>query len=391
MRAAHSGIWQGFLVHLDRLRSPLGAALLGAAAVLVIGLWALRRRRARAPAESGRAGAPAPRSNAGHALRTGLLRRPGPGSPRPRVGGPRSLLHRRRPLDLVQVLAPYRLVPRPTPQEDDGTWAVITVPALKRLSVALEGLAERAGLGARLGLLLDRAGARTRPGELLSVWLVGAALLMALGWVLAGLVGTLIVLVLVAVVPPAGLQVAADRRARLFANQLPDVLKLTASSLRAGFSLLQGLEAVTRQLREPSAGELQRALTEARLGRPVEEALEAAAARIRNRDFTESVAAVRIQQEAGGNLASLFDTLATTMVQRLRLRREVRALTAEGRLSAYILGVMPLALGVLIFTVNRGYILELFHSLPGKAMLVGGLVLQVVGFIWMYRIVKIDT
>jgi tight adherence protein B len=208
---------------------------------------------------------------------------------------------------------------------------------------------------------------------------------------LAGLLGIFIALVVACLIPPAALQAAVDRRAKLFASQLPDVLKLTASSLRAGFSLLQGLEAVTKQLREPSAGELQRVLAEARLGRPVEDALEDAAARIRNRDFSESVAAVRIQQEAGGNLAGLFDTLADTMVQRLRLRREVRSLTAEGRLSAYILGLLPIVLGIFIFSINRSYMKVLFQSDVGKALLVGGLLLQIVGFYWMYRTVDIET
>jgi tight adherence protein B len=182
-----------------------------------------------------------------------------------------------------------------------------------------------------------------------------------------------------------------DHRAKLFASQLPDVLKLTSSSLRAGFSLLQGLDSVIRQMQEPSKGELQRVLAEARLGRPLEDALEAAAARIRNRDFSESVIAVRIQQESGGNLAALFDTLADTMVQRVRMRREVRTLTAEGRLSAYILGIMPLALGLFIFSVNRKYMMVLFHTFGGKVLLVIGMVLEIVGFYWMYRTVKIDT
>jgi tight adherence protein B len=205
------------------------------------------------------------------------------------------------------------------------------------------------------------------------------------------MVGLTLVLVLVLVVPPAALQTFVDRRSRLFATQLPDVLKLTASSLRAGFSLVQGLDSVTRQVREPSRGELQRVLAEARLGRPVDEALEDAAGRIQNRDFTESVVAVRIQQETGGNLAALFDTLAETMVQRLQMRREVRTLTAEGRLSAYVLGLMPLAMGIFIFTADRSYELVLFHSTGGKFMLVGGLVLMVLGFYWMYRIVKIEV
>ncbi len=189
----------------------------------------------------------------------------------------------------------------------------------------------------------------------------------------------------------AVLNILVDRRSRLFGAQLPDVLKLASSSLRAGFSLLQGLESVTKQVREPSKAELQRVLAEARLGRPLEDALEAAAQRIQNRDFTESVVAVRIQQESGGNLAVLFDTLAETMVQRVRMRREVRTLTAEGRLSAYILGIMPLALAIFIFVVDRSYMMVLFHTFPGKVMLVTGIVLEVVGFFWMWRTVKIDA
>ncbi|HUC14030.1 MAG TPA: type II secretion system F family protein, partial [Acidimicrobiales bacterium] len=93
----------------------------------------------------------------------------------------------------------------------------------------------------------------------------------------------------------------------------------------------------------------------------------------------------------GGNLAALFDILAETMVHRLQMRREVRTLTAEGRLSAYVLGILPLALGVFIFFANRPYELVLFHSTAGNYLLVGGLVLLVAGFYWMYRIVKIET
>ncbi len=379
-------------VHLERLRSPLGAALLGAAAVLIVTLWVARRRRLRQLVA-----AREHRSGPAHRLGTkALLRRENPvpaWSPGPALArNPWVRLRRRRQPDLASVLAPYRLAPLPPrsgPEED--AWTLLTLPWLKRLSLWLENMAGRTGLREPLGTLLERAGTTVRVGELLSIWLLGGAVLIALGWALAGLVGSLLVLVLVLVLPLAGLQGTADHRARLFAAQLPDVLKLTASSLRAGFSLLQGLDAVTRQLHDPSAGELQRVLAEARLGQPVEDALESAASRIRNRDFSESVAAVRIQQEAGGNLASLFDTLAETMVQRLRLRREVRTLTAEGRLSAYILGAMPLLLGLFIFAVNRPYMLELFHSFGGKVMLVGGLVLQLIGFYWMYRIVKIET
>ena len=295
----------------------------------------------------------------------------------------------RRP-SLAAVLEPYRMtsvggqtVPGPPP--------IITVQWLQRVAAGLQASLGLTRLGRWLDNMLDRAGSRLRVGELVTIWGIAGLIFLALGWLLASLVGLLLVGIIVVVVPLAVLQTFVDRRSRLFASQLPDVLKLTASSLRAGFSLMQGLDSVARQVREPSRGELNRVLAEARLGRRVDEALEDAAARIRNPDFSESVVAVRIQQETGGNLASLFDTLAETMVQRLQLRRQVRALTAEGRLSAYILGIMPLALGVFIFVVDRPYELILFHSTPGKFMLVGGLVLAVVGFYWMYRTVKVEV
>lgn len=291
---------------------------------------------------------------------------------------------------LASVLEPYRMVAGGT-EAAVGASPVITVPLLQRLAARVQAPLGVTRLGHWLDTTLERAGSPLRIGELITIWAMGGLIFLALGWLLAGLVGLVIVLVLVLGVPLATLQIFVERRSRLFASQLPDVLKLTASSLRAGFSLVQGLDSVTRQVREPSRGELQRVLAEARLGRPVDEALEGAAARIGNRDFTESVVAVRIQQETGGNLAGLFDTLADTMVQRLQMRREVRTLTAEGRLSAYILGVMPLLLGIFIFVVNRPYELVLFHSAGGKIMLVVGLVLLVAGFYWMYRVVKIET
>lgn len=300
------------------------------------------------------------------------------------------LVSRYRRPDLASVLEPYRLTSG-TGELVGGPQPVLTVPLLRRAAAKLQAPLSDTRMGRWFDTMLERAGSSLRVGELFTIWVIGGLILLALGALLAGLVGFLVVLILVIVVPLATLQGFVDHRSSLFGSQLPDVLKLTASSLRAGFSLLQGLDSVTRQVREPSKSELQRVLAEARLGRPVDDALEAAAARIRNRDFTESVIAVRIQQETGGNLAALFDTLAETMVQRVRMRREVRSLTAEGRLSAYILGALPLLLGVFIFFVNRSYEMVLFHTFAGKVMVVGALLLQIVGFYWMYRTVKIEV
>jgi tight adherence protein B len=298
----------------------------------------------------------------------------------------------RRPRQLAAMLGAYHLSPAPPHSGDPKarSQTLLTVPLLAALASRLGALADRLGAGERLRRALERAGARFKAADALTAWLLGTIMLGGLGWAVAGPVGAAGVLALAVAAPLMALQVCTDRRARLFAEQLPDVLKLTASSLRAGFSLLQGLEAVTRQLQEPCASEMQRVLSEARLGRPVEDALEAAAARIANPDFSESVAAVRVQQEAGGNLASLFDTLAGTMLERLRLRREVRSLTAEARLSAYVLGAMPIALAAFLFAVDRPYILELFKTKPGEAAVLVAFALQLIGFFWMYRTVKVD-
>jgi len=299
----------------------------------------------------------------------------------------------RRSQRLAALLHPYQLSAETgagTGQEAKRP-TLLTIRQLQALAEHLDALAERLHVRSRLSNALERAGAPVKVGEVITTWLLGTVILAGFGWALAGPAGGGIVVLLALAVPLAALQAATEHRAKLFAEQLPDVLRLTASSLRAGFSLLQGLEAVTKQLQEPCAGEFQRVLTEARLGRPVEEALEAAAARIANADFSESVAAVRIQQEAGGNLAALFDTLAGTMLRRLRLRREIRTLTAEVRLSAYLLGAMPLLLAIFLFVVDRPYIAELFRTKPGQVAVLVAVVLQLLGFFWMYRTIKIET
>jgi tight adherence protein B len=182
----------------------------------------------------------------------------------------------------------------------------------------------------------------------------------------------------------------AKRRRSKFATQLPDMLQLLAGSLRAGYSLMQGVDAVALEVSDPMGQELRRVLAEARLGRALEDALDEAAERMGSADFSWAVMAVGIQREVGGNLAELLDTVADTMIQRERLRREVRSLTAEGRVSAIILGILPVGLGIMMYAVNREYIEKLFNTGVGQAMLGGSVALAVAGFYWMQKIVDIE-
>jgi tight adherence protein B len=171
---------------------------------------------------------------------------------------------------------------------------------------------------------------------------------------------------------------------------LPDTLQLLSSTLRAGYSMMQGVEAVSQEVSEPMGKELRRVVTEARLGRPLEESLEGVSERMGSADFAWAVMAIRIQREVGGNLSELLLTVAETMTQRERLRRDIRALTAEGRMSAYVLGGLPLGLGLVLYVLNPEYIGTLFDRTMGQVMLAAGLVMMLVGFAWMSKIIKIE-
>ncbi len=133
-------------------------------------------------------------------------------------------------------------------------------------------------------------------------------------------------------------QRAQQARADKLREQLPDVLTIMASSLRAGHRFLQSLDTVAKEITQPAASEFQRVVAEIRLGRPAEDALEALAERVGSPDFKWAVLAVNIQREVGGNLAEILDTVADTLRERAMLRRQIKVLTAEGRLSAWVLG-----------------------------------------------------
>jgi tight adherence protein B len=161
--------------------------------------------------------------------------------------------------------------------------------------------------------------------------------------------------------------------------------------MRAGFSLIQGVGAVAQEAAEPMAGQLQRAFHENRLGRPVEDALEDVATRMQSADLAWVVLAIRIQREVGGNLAELLDTVADTIAQRERVRREISALTAEGRLSAGILGFLPIGLALIILLMNPGYLDPLVSEPAGIAMVCAAILMNIVGFIWLRNVLDIEV
>ena len=267
-----------------------------------------------------------------------------------------------------------------------------TVPILRRAVDLTGDLAEKRGLLEKLERDLERANLPLRAAEAIFFGVAGSLVLGVLALLLTRNVMVALMVVLVGIaVPKAMLSLKVRKRQKAFEAQLPDMLALMAGTLRAGYSIGQGFEAVSKEMDDPMGRELRRVVTENRLGRPLDEALESVADRMGSDDFAWAVMAIRIQREVGGNLAELLLTVANTMTQRERLRRDVATLTAEGRMSAIVLGILPPALGAVMFVMNPEYISKLFQPGMGYVLLGAGVVAMLIGFAWMKKIITIEV
>ena len=282
---------------------------------------------------------------------------------------------------------------RPVPQQ---TASAVGKPGSGWIPESVSSFGDRfakaQGFGEKLDAQLEAAGVSLRSGEFV-VATVGAAILggvlgaaLLQNPLLAGVIG-----LLSAAAPTVLLRMSLGRRGDKMREQLPDVLTIMASSLRAGHSFLQALDTVAREISAPADVEFQRLVAEIRLGRPPEDALESLADRVGSADFRWAVLAVNIQREVGGNLAEILDNVADTLRERAMMRRQIKVLTAEGRLSAWVLAILPFAIALYMFAVNPEYISLLFTKQVGLIMLGTGGVLLVLGILWMRKIVDIDV
>lgn len=271
----------------------------------------------------------------------------------------------------------------------------------KGVSTPIAGLAERmtqvadkaiAKQGRTKGInaSLERAGINLRPGEfVVLVFALGLAFsavaVLKFGLAIGapvGIFGTLI----------GGkifLSQKIKKRANAFGEQLSDTLQLLSSSLRAGQSMMQALDSVSKEGDPPASEEFRRVIVEARLGRDVVEAMKAMADRVQSEDFGWVVPAIEINREVGGDLAEVLDTVAKTIRDRADLRRQVKTLSAEGRFSAFVLLGLPVAITGIIRTSNPEYISALGHG-RGLYLAGGGVALMVIGAVWLMKLCKIE-
>ena len=261
------------------------------------------------------------------------------------------------------------------------------------IGVAQRALEGNKGLEASLGARLEAAGLQFKPAEwlLMHLGIAFATGLLVLLVTSGGILPAAIGLVSGILLPWAYLGIKRSRRVKAFKGQLADTLQLMSGSLSAGLSLAQSVDTVVREGSDPVSSEFRRALVEARLGVDIEDALEAIGERMQSQDFHWVVMAIRIQREVGGNLAELLNTVAETIREREYLHRQVQALSAEGRLSVWILGGLPPGFLLYLFIANPTYLEPMISTPLGWGLLGVMGVLITVGILWMKKLVKVDV
>ena len=180
----------------------------------------------------------------------------------------------------------------------------------------------------------------------------------------------------------------SKKRLNAFDEQLPDLLMAVAASLKAGHSFKQGIQTLVEEAQDPSKKEFQRVLAEASLGRPIEASMSDMAERLGSKNFSFIVTAVTIQNQVGGSLAGLFDMVADTVRQRQQFSRKIRALTAMGRASAYVLIALPIFLAMLLTAINHKYMSPLYFTSAGHMLIIVGLVAMTIGSFILRKIVS---
>jgi len=241
---------------------------------------------------------------------------------------------------------------------------------------------------------LARADIKLRPAEYLGALGVSVALAIFVGYLLSGNLFFGVLFGLIGYFLP-GMYVKRAEKGRLkkFDGQLGDMLNLMVNGLRAGYSTLQAMEAVSRELPSPISDEFRRVVQEMQLGLAMDQALDHLLRRIQSEDLDLTVTAINVQREVGGNLAEILDVISYTIRERVRIKGEIAALTAQGRATAWVISAMPIALVLLLYLVNRPYIIQFFNPETRNCgiplLVMAGLMISS-GFYITQKIVSID-
>ncbi|HVN54307.1 MAG TPA: type II secretion system F family protein [Anaerolineaceae bacterium] len=255
---------------------------------------------------------------------------------------------------------------------------------------------EKSSFGDNIAKELARADLKFKPAEYIALMIIAAILVGFIAWYLGGkyLIVGLLGAVFGLFLPRMYVRREQSRRLVRFNEQLGDMLNLMVNGLRAGYSTMQAMEAVSRELPAPISDEFRRVVQEMQLGLPMERALDNLLRRIPSEDLDLVITAINVQREVGGNLAEILDTISYTIRERVRIKGEIRVLTAQVMMSGRFLSLLPVFVCLILWFLNREYMMEFFkpeNGICGYIALAVGAINIIIGYFVMNKIGDIEV
>ena len=259
------------------------------------------------------------------------------------------------------------------------------LPGVDRLVAGTRG-------GISLQSLIDQSGVKITPSAVVLISVMGALMAGLITYLLLPLALVVVLVALAAAFAPFGFLLhRRGRRLKRFEEMFPEALDLLSRAIRAGHAFQTAMGMVADELPEPVGPEFKKTFDQQNYGLPLRDALNELSERIQLLDVRFFVTAVLIQRDTGGNLSEILDNLAHVVRERFKIQRQVRVHTAHGRFTGYVLLALPAALAVALSVINPAHMELLFHERMGQIMLMGAIVMQSIGFVWIRKVIKIEV
>ena len=276
--------------------------------------------------------------------------------------------------------------------EDPGAPSVVKSAAPASALPVVDRLVGGTNAGSWLAHLIEQSGVNTNPGAVLTMSIVAAGALGLLTLLFSHLLLAAAAAALLGMtLPIVWLKIKYHKRLRRFEEQFPEALDLLSRAIRAGHAFQTAMGMVADELPQPVGTEFRKSFDQQNFGLPLSEALNGLAQRVPIMDVKFFVTAVQIQRETGGNLAEILDNLAHVVRERFKILRQVRVHTAHGRFTGYVLLGLPAFLAIALMFINPEHMKMLFTVKMGQMMVMGAIVMQTIGFIWIKQVIKIEV